>query len=51
MTFTELALEVISSYVAEEEVPKEALADIINRSFEKFRSPGNDFGKQVPIQR
>jgi predicted transcriptional regulator len=42
MTFAELAFEVISSYVSEDDVPKVALADIINRSFEKFRSPGTD---------
>jgi predicted transcriptional regulator len=42
MTFSELAFEVISSYVSDEDVPKEALADIIDRSFKSFRSPGTD---------
>lgn len=40
MTYSELAYEVISSYVQEDQIPAEDLRDIINRSFSTFRTKG-----------
>ena len=43
MSYTELAYEVISSFVHTEDIPSEILQKIINKSFSTFRTKGNTF--------
>ncbi|GAB5361517.1 hypothetical protein AAMO2058_000719900 [Amorphochlora amoebiformis] len=47
LSFEELAYEIMSLYVPDEEIPAEDLKDIINRSYSTFRSP--DITPVVPI--
>ena len=40
MSYSEMAYEVISKFVGPEDVAKDSLKDIINRSFATFRDKG-----------
>ena len=42
MSFQDMAFEVISRFVSEDDIPKDTLRKIVNKSFSKFRSPGNE---------
>lgn len=40
MSFPDLAFEIISLFVRSDEIPPGHLREIVNKSFEKFRSTG-----------
>ena len=40
MTYTELAYEIISSFVRPTDIPSEKLVEIIQKSFSSFRTKG-----------